>query len=223
MSRLSPLLLFVAACGSPGPVGPVGPAEPSFLDVGTTWVYSDDKGTDFTTRIEAVAIVDGVSCVKVRGASVGISYMRWKSADVAYWSRNANAEVLLHGVGEDDGKLYAREPVKAFRKDADRGMSWEGRFYDVDSSGQQTAAASCKFICGGLQTVGTAYGDVEAYYVVEEWRFQGEVQIVVENWWTERQGLVRHTWRRVNGEDATDKMGLMLKTMLNVRNIPRKP
>ena len=187
------VLLTLAACGGPVTRPPDDPpTEASWLDTGTTWVYADEKGKDFTTRVEGPTVLEGVPVIQVRGAVVGVSGMRWMSADVAYWTPGPDGTVLLHGTGEDERRLLARQPVAPFRKDVDRGMAWDGRFFARDPKTGVEDTAGCKFISGGRQKIGTPAGEFDAHWIVEEWTYAGKLE---------------------------QKLHLMLKSMLTVKAV----
>ncbi len=215
--------VLFAACGASPATPEEKPREATILDFGTTWVYADPNGKEYTCRIEGPMAVEGMPCVAVRGANVGISLMRWHSADVTYWSLSESGEVQVHAVGEGESRLIARSPVAAYKKGAERGHSWEARFYAIDPKTGVEDTASCKFICGGRKTIGLPVGEFQTYYVVEEWRFAGQVQVRVENWWEEKLGIIQQVYHRVDA-DGHDRetLHLVLKTKLVVKNIPRK-
>jgi hypothetical protein len=216
------MVAALAACGGAAPKEPEGgAAESTWLDTGTTWVYADEKGKDYTTRIEGPTVLEGVPVIQVRGAVVGVSGMRWQSADVAYWTQGPNGTVLLHGTGEDERRLLARQPVAPFRTDVERGQAWDGRFYARDAKTGIEDTAGCKFISGGRQKIGTPAGEFDAHWVVEEWRYEGKLVVRIESWWAEKVGIVQQIYRKYNGDAEEAKLHLMLKSMLIVKAVRR--
>lgn len=180
------------------------------LTAGTTWVYWDDRGREVATRVMGFASIADAPCVEIRGCAAGVSEWRAEGADVSYWSMEQD-RLMLHAVGEGDRRLVARTPVALYRPDATRGMSWGGTFFSRDAKTGLEETVGLKVIAGGRQRVTVPAGEFDAFHVVEEWSVKGRTAVHIENWWTQKDGVVKQVYRRYERERVVQTYAIELK------------